>query len=202
LQRANFPIIEMGQICTNSKGGIMPEDDITPAPEKVEIPSTPKPANRPWYKKKRFIVPIAVVAGLIIAGIGSSGKKTDSASSTQSVATSTPSPSASKAASATPAAPAMSVAQQQAVKKAQSYLNSSAFSRLGLIGQLEFEQFTTADATFAVDYVNPNWNEQAAKKAQSYLKSSSFSRQGLIGQLEFEKFTHEQAVYGVTAVGL
>jgi hypothetical protein len=96
----------------------------------------------------------------------------------------------------------MTTAQQQAVKKAQSYLRYSAFSRLGLIGQLEYNKFTTEDATFAVDYVNPDWNEQAFKKAQSYLKYSAFSRDGLIGQLEYNQFTHEQAVYGANAVGL
>ncbi len=91
--------------------------------------------------------------------------------------------------------------QQNAIKKAQSYLNVSAFSRSGLINQLEYEKFSTEDATYAADNCGANWNEQAAKKAKSYLDIMSFSRAGLIDQLEYEGFTYDQAVYGVEANG-
>ena len=87
------------------------------------------------------------------------------------------------------------------MSKAKDYLEYSAFSYSGLIEQLEFEGFSTEDATFAVDRCGADWNEQAAKKAQDYLDYSSFSRDSLIEQLEFEGFTAEQAEYGVTAVG-
>lgn len=66
---------------------------------------------------------------------------------------------------------------------------------------MEFEGFSTEDATFAVDFLDVDWNEQAAKSAETYLSYSSFSRQGLIDQLEYEGFTHDQAVYGVEKVG-
>lgn len=98
-------------------------------------------------------------------------------------------------------APGLSLAQQNAVGSATSYLNYSSFSRSGLIGQLEFEGFSTEDATFAVDHVAPDWNEQAAGSAQSYLDYSAFSRQGLIDQLVFEGFSTAEAEYGVAAVG-
>ena len=88
-----------------------------------------------------------------------------------------------------------------ALEKALSYLNYTSFSRSGLIEQLEFEGFSTEEATYGVDNCGADWNEQAAKKAQSYLDYSSFSRQGLIDQLVFEGFTQEQAEYGVSAVG-
>jgi hypothetical protein len=67
---------------------------------------------------------------------------------------------------------------------------------------LEFEKFSSADATYAVDAVEVDWNEQAEKSAKSYLDSSSFSRQGLIDQLLFEGFTQAQATYGVGTTGL
>jgi hypothetical protein len=98
--------------------------------------------------------------------------------------------------------PTMTVSQMNAVQSAQSYLDYSAFSRKGLIEQLEFEDYTKADATFAVDYVDPNWNEQAAKAAADYLDYSSFSRQGLIDQLIFEGYSQSQAEYGVNQTGL
>lgn len=103
---------------------------------------------------------------------------------------------------ATKAAPALPVSRQNAVAKAESYLGFSAFSRKGLIDQLKFEKFSTADATYAVDHVKVDWTEQAAKKAKSYMDMSSFSRGSLIEQLEFEGFTAAQAKHGADSVGL
>lgn len=88
------------------------------------------------------------------------------------------------------------------MRSAADYLDYTAFSRTGLIGQLEFEGYSTADATWAVDRVEVDWNEQAAKSAADYLDYTSFSRQGLIDQLVFEGFTPKQAQYGVGQTGL
>jgi hypothetical protein len=96
----------------------------------------------------------------------------------------------------------LTVAQENAVEKAASYLEFSAFSRTGLIKQLKFEGFSTKDATFGVDAQKANWNAQAAKKAAEYLDFSSFSRSGLIRQLKVEGFTTKQAEYGVKKAGL
>lgn len=101
---------------------------------------------------------------------------------------------------AEPAAPS-TIEQENALATAKSYLKYSAFSRQGLIDQLEYEKFSTAAAEFAADNCGADWNEQAAKCAESYMKYSSFSRQGLIDQLEYEGFTKSQAEYGAKAVG-
>ena len=85
---------------------------------------------------------------------------------------------------------------------AKSYLKVSAFSRSGLIDQLEYEGFSTRVATYAVTTIRVSWKKQAAKSAKSYLKVSAFSRSGLIDQLKYEGFSTRQAVYGVNAVGL
>ncbi|HEX3511125.1 MAG TPA: Ltp family lipoprotein [Solirubrobacteraceae bacterium] len=101
-----------------------------------------------------------------------------------------------------------SVSQQNALKEAESYLNSSAFSEAGLIEQLSSEagsKFPHADAVWAVEHLHVDWNEQAVKEARNYLSSSSFSCQGLIEQLSSEagsKFTQAQAEYGAKQVGL
>lgn len=100
-----------------------------------------------------------------------------------------------------PAEPVMTMGQEQAVAKAQDYLDYTAFSRKGLIEQLKYEGFSKGDATFAVDYIDVDWKAQAAKKAQDYIDYSSFSRSGLIEQLEYEGFTKSQAKYGAKAVG-
>ena len=101
-----------------------------------------------------------------------------------------------------PAANQESTSEANARAKAGSYLDISAFSRKGLIKQLEFEGFSTADATYGVGAVDANWNEQAALKAKSYLDLTSFSRSGLVTQLKFEGFTDAQAEYGASKTGL
>lgn len=122
-----------------------------------------------------------------------------SVSATQSTPEQTQEPQ--EPAEQTPPESTLTMGQQNALKSAESYLEISAFSHSGLIEQLEFEGYSTEDATYAADNCGADWNEQAAKSAQSYLDLSSFSRDGLIEQLVFEGFTQEQAEYGVTAVG-
>lgn len=161
----------------------------TPVPSN---PVDPK-AMRPWYMKKRFWV-LGVVGLFLLVGIAGSGE--DNGSTTTAVTSttgtttqkSTPSPAAEE--------PKLTGSQKNAVKSAESYLAFAAFSRSGLIKQLEFEEFSKADAEFAVDYLNVDWNEQAAKSAESYLDLTSFSRSGLIKQLKYEGFTDAQAKYG------
>ncbi|EKD44395.1 MAG: protein of unknown function DUF1535 [uncultured bacterium (gcode 4)] len=94
------------------------------------------------------------------------------------------------------------VSQKNAVAKAKSYLDYSGFSHDGLIAQLEYEQFSHADAVYGTDNSGANWNEQAAKKAKSYMGYSAFSRGSLIEQLKYEKFTQSQAEYWADAAGL
>jgi hypothetical protein len=94
------------------------------------------------------------------------------------------------------------VSQSNALEKAAEYLDYSAFSRQGLIDQLEYEGFSNADATYGADAVGADWNQQAALKAQEYLDYSGFSRTGLIQQLEYEGFTRSQAAFGADAAGL
>ena len=87
------------------------------------------------------------------------------------------------------------VGQKNAYKKALSYLSYTAFSHDGLIEQLEFEKFSTEDATWAADNCGADWFEQAVAKGENYLSYTSFSHDSLIEQLEYEKFTKEQATY-------
>ena len=107
-----------------------------------------------------------------------------------------PKPKPKPAPKPAPAPQGPSFSQQQAVDTAEGYLESQAFSKLGLIDQLKFEKFSKADATYAVNHITVDWREQAVLEAKDYLDSDSFSEQGLVEQLEFEQFTHSQAVHG------
>ena len=96
----------------------------------------------------------------------------------------------------------LTVAEQNAVGSALSYLDYAGFSRAGLIKQLKFEGYSTADAEAAIDYIDPDWMSEVEESAESYMEYSSFSRSGLIDQLRFEGFTEKQAAHGADSVGL
>lgn len=87
------------------------------------------------------------------------------------------------------------------VKEALEYLNVMAFSRQGLIDQLEYEGFSHTDAVYGVDHCGADWKEQAVKMAKSYLNSSAFSYSGLCDQLEYEGFSAAEARHGVDRCG-
>ena len=97
--------------------------------------------------------------------------------------------------------PKFTVAQQNAIDTAKDYLDYSGFSRTGLIGQLEYEGFTTEEATFGVDNAGADWNAEAAQTAKDYMDYSSFSRQGLYDQLAYEGFLPPEIEFGLAAVG-
>lgn len=97
--------------------------------------------------------------------------------------------------------PVYSLAQENAIGKAKSYLDFAGFSRTGLIDQLEYEGFSTEDATFGADNAGADWNAEAAEKAASYLEFTSFSRQGLYDQLAYEGFTDAEIQFALAAVG-
>ena len=93
-------------------------------------------------------------------------------------------------------------AQKNAVRSAQSYLESSGFSRNGLIEQLEYDGYTIGDATTAIDSLDMNWLKQAKKTAKSYLQDSGFSRKGLIEQLEYDGYTISDATTAVDSLDM
>ncbi len=111
---------------------------------------------------------------------------------------------AAKAAAAKKIADAnrLTIAQENAKRSAESYIEMSGFSRSGLIDQLKYEGFSVKDATRAIDSMKVNWNEEADQSAKAYIDMSGFSRSGLIDQLKYEGFTTAQATHGADSVGL
>jgi|LauGreDrversion4_1035100.scaffolds.fasta_scaffold75149_2 hypothetical protein len=180
-------------------------------PENQDVPAQ----NVPWYKKKPVMITGGVLAFLFVVGLvngpnntsstpepsDTSNSSTDETAEPEVTEEPAPEPEPEVTEEPEPEGPVETIGQSNAVDKANSYLEFSAFSRSGLIDQLEFEGFSTGDATYAVDAIIVDWNEQAAKKAESYLEFSSFSKSGLYDQLIFEGFTSSQANYGVKAVG-
>jgi hypothetical protein len=114
-------------------------------------------------------------------------------------------PPSAPATTKAPAAPPMTTAQQQAVDAAQSYLSlGQGFSEQGLLQQLTSSAgngFSKSDAEFAINYLNPNWNQQAVDAAKGYLSlGQGFSEQGLLQQLTSSAgngFTQAQAEFAI-----
>ena len=108
----------------------------------------------------------------------------------------------------TPAEEAATKSQRNALGAAENYLDTMPFSKAGLIDQLSSEYgsgFPKADAKWAVEQLDVDWNEQAVRAAEDYLDTMPFSRQGLIDQLSSEygsQFTKKQAIYAANKVGL
>lgn len=166
-----------------------------------EAPTAPETNGTSTRKK------ILIGAGGIILALAALSAVTPSRNPTPLVipsaeASAKPAVQSAPESTAAPAGPQYTVAQQNAIESAQSYLAFAGFSRSGLIEQLEFEKYSKADATLAVDSLGADWKAEAAESAKSYLNLTSFSRSGLIEQLEFEGFTHAESVYGVTQAGL
>ncbi len=159
-----------------------------------------------WAQRHPILTGIlGIIVFFIVIGAASGGSNTSSSQSNTSVPAAEVVKTNDTAKESPDAATEKStetVSQKNAVRKAKSYLDLSGFSRKGLIKQLEFEKFSTEDATYAADAIGADWNEQAAKKAKSYLDLSGYSRASLIKQLEFEGFTNAQAAYGADKVGL
>ena len=119
-------------------------------------------------------------------------------------------PPAAAGAAPSSTAPGGTASQAQALAAAEGYLgDGQGFSRQGLIDQLDSpsgNSFSVADATWAVDHSDANWNAQAVDCAKGYVNDGQgFSRQGLIDQMTSaygNKFTEAQAEYAANAVGL
>lgn len=169
--------------------------------------------------KKILIGVGALVALIVIIAVASSGHgtKTVNTATTPKASTSAPPapttqapPPTTQAPPPPPSTPSMTLAEQQAVDSAQSYLSDGqGFSYQGLLTQLTSssgEGETTSDAQFAINYLHPNWDQQAVESAKNYLSDGQgFSRASLIQQLTSssgEGFTYDQAVYAVNQVGL
>lgn len=183
---------------------VAPSDDAT-VPEDTEDAAAVEPVVEPT----KVVVPdvTGLTASLAIGTLEAAGFEVPAVDDTAATVTATtPSKGGIAAEGSTvtltiEVKPKLTLPQQNAVGKAQSYLKYQAFSRSGLIKQLEFEGYSTDDATFGADYIAADWNAQAGAKAKSYLEYQSFSRDGLYDQLIYEGFSDAEANAGLAAVG-
>jgi hypothetical protein len=165
-----------------------------------------------FNSKKKIAAAVGVLLVLIViisVSVGGGTHKTASVTvPPTSSAPAAPAPTQAPPAPSTPSTPAMTPTQQQAVAAAQEYLTGGeGFSAEGLLQQLTSSYgngFTRADAQFAINYLNPNWDAQAVEAAQGYMTTEpGWSQSGLEQQLTStygSGFTQAQAVYAVDKV--
>ncbi|HEX8433129.1 MAG TPA: Ltp family lipoprotein [Longimicrobium sp.] len=170
------------------------------------VSHAPVVRKKPFYTRKRFIIPAALLGLIIVMNMASGGGDSESQvqpQSTDASAASAPVASAPQE----PETSGLTAAQQNALRSAENYIQMSGFSRQGLIDQLSSdagEQYSVEDATAAVDRLQVDWSEQAARSAKNYLDMSGFSCKGLIEQLSSsagDKYTVEQATAGAKSAG-
>lgn len=187
-----------------------------PAPPAGAAHSYPPAAapSRPWFKKKRWIISgaaVALIGVVAAAGGGNEAEPTNEpsvAAASSEAGDNRAEPKASTPAVVAEPEPELTVAQENAVRAAESYLDFTGFSRKGLIRQLSSDAgdgYKKADATAAVESLTVDWKEQAVRSAKAYLEFTSFSRQGLIEQLSSDAgdgYTVAEAKHAANKVGL
>jgi len=188
-------------------------------------PAPTPPKRKPWLLRHKVlsalgaVVVVIIVAAVAASGGGSPRQSSLSAGTGSSSApaqpevqqsSSAPAQPAVQQSSSAPAAPQYTVAQQQAIDSAESYLaEGQGFSKAGLYQQLHSkygEGFSAQLARFAVNHIKVNWFRQAVLSARSYMQTEpGWSYSGLVQQLDSPygaQFTPHQAAYGARKVGL
>lgn len=173
------------------------------AAESIASESAPK---RPWFKKKRFIIPIAVVLLIIIAspkGNGSSQEATVAEPETQATSeTVTETASAAPTPTSAPT-PEVSSEFKSALRQAKSYSDTLHLCQAALFSQLTSEyggQFSPEAAQYAIDNVQADWNANALAQAISYQETLALSPADIHDQLTSEyggQCTTENADFAV-----
>ena len=153
------------------------------------------------------VIAIAALALLgSVAGADDKSSKAEKVAATDTSTTETESVPADAKENPTPEEPEMTSGQENALQVAEDYIDLSGFSKAGLIDQLSSsagEGFSNADATFAANNVDVDWNAEAVESAKDYLDLGGMSESALLDQLTSsagEQFTPEQAQYAVDKV--
>lgn len=119
-----------------------------------------------------IIIAVIVILGIIGSmGGGNDTQQADNSQITEAVSQ-TPATEADQetdtqeatTAVATTAESTATLGESNALDSAMSYLNFMAFSKEGLIYQLEYEGYSNEEAKYAVKNCGADWNEQALKK--------------------------------------
>ena len=162
-------------------------------------------AKKPIYKRWWFWVIVVLIAIGIFGGgdeVAPSAQANDASISQSDIDEILMSSDFEQGTSAAPVIiDNTTLGEKNALRSAKSYLDFTTFSYSGLIDQLEYEGYSTSEATYAANNCGADWNEQALRAAKNYLDYTAFSYSGLVDQLEYEGFSFVEATYGVENCG-
>ena len=101
----------------------------------------------------------------------------------------------------------MTAGQENALRAAEDYIDLRGSRRRASSSNCRLRQakgFSRADATFAANHIDVDWNAEAVRRRRDYLDLSAFSpKSGLIEQLSSsagDQFTRAQAEYAADKV--
>ena len=172
----------------------------------TSVPVGAQASARPWFTKKRFIIPGAfLVLFIAIGALGGGGDGDDRTPTAGGTSTQ----DAQKDDEKDEKSDEKSDEELAAEAEAKNYLDTMPFSRAGLLAQLTSEyggQFPAADAEFAVARLEAEGGvDWMAEAVEAYQETIPMSRQALIDQLTSEygsQFTLDQATHAVDTLGL
>lgn len=99
------------------------------------------------------------------------------------------------------AAKADAYTKEEAVARAQEYLNALPHSYNDLLYQLTYIGYSEEEAVFALEHCGADWNEQAVRQLKACKKDGIHSKDRLLKMLLEDGFTEEQAKYAVDTAG-
>ena len=163
-------------------------------------PQALKPV-RPWYKKKRYVIPAGLVA---LSIIGSALPDSEDSAVPASAVVAAPSVgSAAPATTSTPTPTPSSTAATPTTTSAPAPVKPKAPATVKPKAPAPVKPKAPAPVPVKPKPAAPVESMSQANaraKAADYLDYSAFSRKGLIEQLKFEGFSTKDATYGVDAL--
>ena len=149
----------------------------------------PQPAKRPWYKKKRFAIPLGTLALLTVIGlINPSEPETDTAAAPVATASEEPTVEATAPAEASiePSGPsAEEIAAQEEAERVAAEQKAAEEAAAAEAERVAAEQAAAQAAAAEAAKGTPS-QQNAHESAKSYLDFSGYSRAGLLEQLTSE----------------
>lgn len=153
--------------------------------------------KKPLFKRKWFIALVIIVLLGLIGGCMGGGEDEPATEPTATEATQSEETTTEATTEAVPQE------YQNALKKADTYVNMMYMSKAGVYDQLTSEYgegFDKDAAQYAVDNLDVDWNYIALQKAKSYYEDMAMSKSAVYDQLVSkygEQFTKDQAQYAV-----
>lgn len=86
---------------------------------------------------------------------------------------------------------------ENALSKAENYLEIFPMSKKELYNQLKFDKFPKSAIEYAINNIKEDWKENALEKAESYMETLPMSKEELKSQLKFDKFTDREIKYAM-----